>query len=282
MEDGDCKTNESTRAERGGRVGILAVLIHFAKSFNLTKGHITILIDNQQALRYGTCPRQGDGSFKHLANNYDLKCWSSIFEQDLKRNHNIILDYQYVYSHQDDSIKLMKIHLDLNLAQAKHMAKHSSVYAKVNIACDKEAERGHTLFHGKQNNNPIIPNKVGAVLEVEGKHIFRNMKEKIFHISHAPELMVYLEKFEWGEYIHEIDWESHEKAHQTLPTGRRFLVSKVLFNWLPTNSRLFSWVPPQHPHPFCPICEDYAKTNDHIFQCSHPISRTAQVQCLEK
>ena len=150
MVDGDGETNDSTRAERGGRVGILAVLVHFAKSFDLKKGHVTILIDNQQALRYGTCPRQGDGPFKHPADDYDLKCWAYIFEKYLKRNHNIILDYQHMYSHQDDPIKLMKIHPDLNLAQAKHMAKHPSVHAKVNIACDREAERGHTLFHGKK------------------------------------------------------------------------------------------------------------------------------------
>ena len=57
------------------------------------------------------------------------------------------------------------------------MAKHPSVHEKVNIACDREAERGHILFKGKQTVNPIIPNEVGAVLEVEGKHVFRNMKE---------------------------------------------------------------------------------------------------------
>ena len=129
MVDGDCEINDSTRAERGGRVGMLAVLIHYAKYINLTKVHITILIDNQQALRYGTCPRHGDGPFKHLADDFDLKCWASIFEQDLKRNHNIILDYQHVYSQQDDPIKLMKIHSDLNLAQAKHMTKHPNVHS---------------------------------------------------------------------------------------------------------------------------------------------------------
>ena len=45
--DGDGETNDSTRAERGGRVAILAILVHFAKSFDLQKGRVTILIDNQ-------------------------------------------------------------------------------------------------------------------------------------------------------------------------------------------------------------------------------------------
>ena len=74
MVDRDGDTNDSTRAERGGRVAILAILVHVVKSFDLNQGHITILIDNQQALRYGTSPRQGDYSFKHLADDYDLKC----------------------------------------------------------------------------------------------------------------------------------------------------------------------------------------------------------------
>ena len=52
MVDGDCNTNDSTRAERGGRVGIFAVITHFAKTFNLSKGHVTILVDNQQVLQY--------------------------------------------------------------------------------------------------------------------------------------------------------------------------------------------------------------------------------------
>ena len=115
MIDGDRETNNSTRAERGGRVAILAIIVHVVKSFDLQKWHVTILIDNQQTLRYGTCPRQGGGPFKHLANDYDLKRWAYLFENDLKRNHNIIINYQHVYSHQDDPLKLMKIHPKINL-----------------------------------------------------------------------------------------------------------------------------------------------------------------------
>ena len=179
MVDRDRETNDSTRAERGRSVVILAILVYFAKSCDLQKGHMLILIDHQQALRSGICPRQGDGPFRHLADDYDLECWASFFEQDLKRNHNTILDYLHMYSYQEDPIKLMKLHPEINLVQAIHMAKHPSVHVKISIVCDREIERGHTLFQGKQTVNPIIPNEVGAVLEVEGKHVFRNTKEKI-------------------------------------------------------------------------------------------------------
>ena len=115
MVDRDGEINDSTRAEQGGRVAILAIIVHVVKSFDLQKWHVTILIDNQQTLRYGTCPRQGGGPFKHLANDYDLKRWAYLFENDLKRNHNIIINYQHVYSHQDDPLKLMKIYPKINL-----------------------------------------------------------------------------------------------------------------------------------------------------------------------
>ena len=129
MVDKDGDTNDSTRAERGGRVAILAILVHVVKSFDLNQGHVTILIDNQQALRYGTSPRQGDGPFKHLADDYDLKCWASLFENDLKHNHNILLNYQHVYSNQDNPHKLMKIQPEINIIQAIHMANNPSVHA---------------------------------------------------------------------------------------------------------------------------------------------------------
>ena len=78
------------------------------------------------------------------------------------------------------------------------MAKHPSVHAKVNIACDKDAEAGHIIFHGKQSKNSIFPNEVGAVLEVGGQLICRRMKEKIHHAAHAPEMLGYLENSNGG------------------------------------------------------------------------------------
>ena len=114
------------------------------------EGHVTILIDNQQAIKYGTSPQIGDGPFKHLADDYDLKYWASILEHNLLRNHKIMVTYQQVYSHQNIPKKRMKIHPGITVSQAIQIAKHPSVHAKVNIACDKEAEAGHIIFHGKQ------------------------------------------------------------------------------------------------------------------------------------
>ena len=45
MVDGAQTTNDSNRAERGGRIGILAVVLKIEKIHNITKGQIKILID---------------------------------------------------------------------------------------------------------------------------------------------------------------------------------------------------------------------------------------------
>ena len=282
MVDGDTLTNDSTRAERGGRVGVLAAVVHVARMYKIQEGHILLLIDNTTALQYGTRPRYGDGPFKHLADDYDLKCWATKFEQELLWNHNIMVTYQHVYSHQDDPVKLMKINPSLTWAEAKLKAQTPSVHAQLNIACDREAEAGRAIFGGFQRTNMITPDETGAVLEIGGRHIFRQMKDHINHAAHAPGMLVYLEKYEWGEAMDYIDWDSHRKAIESLTQGQRFSVSKRIFNWLPSNARLFSWVPPQHPTPLCPICETEQETNDHIYRCSHHSCRSAQVIGLER
>ena len=52
--DGDQDTNNSTRAERGGRVRILGVICYLAQKFKIQSGRVHIYIDNQTALNYGT------------------------------------------------------------------------------------------------------------------------------------------------------------------------------------------------------------------------------------
>ena len=41
----------------------------------------------------------------------------------------------------------------------------------------------------------MLPNEVGAVLEVGGQEICIWMKDKIHYAAHAPEMLGYLEKF---------------------------------------------------------------------------------------
>ena len=79
-----------------------------------------------------------------------------------------------------------------------------------------------------------------------------------------------------------IDWGSHRRAIESLSQRQRFSVSKWIFNWLPTNARLSSLVPQQHPTPLCPICETKQETNDHVYKCGHHTCRAAQITGLER
>ena len=87
--------------------------------YNLQKGHTLILINNKQALWYGTRTRYGDGLFKHLGGDCDLKYWATKFEQELLWIHNILVTYKHVYSHQEAPAKLMQITPALSWAEAK-------------------------------------------------------------------------------------------------------------------------------------------------------------------
>ena len=117
-------------------------------------------------------------------------------ETEIVQRHNIMLTYEHVYSHQDDPAKLMKIDPHLSFKEAIEKAKNPSTQAQVNIACDEEATRGQEIFKGRQKDNGILPDEVGAVLTIEGTQIFRKMKEAIFFAAHAPEMIEYLKKYE--------------------------------------------------------------------------------------
>ena len=179
MVDGNPATNDSTRAERGGRISILGAVLQIAEQYELQQGHVKILIDNITALAYGNKPREGDGPFKHLTDDYDLKCWVTRLEMRLLKKHNIVITYKHVYSHQDDPQKLIKINKDLHLAEATKRAKSPSPEALLNIACDKAAERGREILAGMPRINPITPKEAQVVLNIGGTHIYRNMKEAI-------------------------------------------------------------------------------------------------------
>ena len=157
--DGNTATNDSTRAERGGRISILGVILQVAETYELQQGHVKILIDNTTALTYGNRPREGDGPFKHLTDDYDLKCWVTRLELRLLKNHNIVITYKHVYSNQDDPQKLMKINKNLTLAEAIKQAKSPNPEALLNIACDKAAERGREVLAGMPKTNPITPQR---------------------------------------------------------------------------------------------------------------------------
>ena len=280
--DGDQDTNDSTRAERGGRIGILGAICYIAQKFKIQTGMVNVYIDNKTALEYGNKPREGDGPFKHLTDDYDLKCWVSRLETRLEQTHGIKIQYHHVYSHQDDPLKVLKIHRGtITLQQAKEKAANPGKIALLNIACDKAANRGWTDCQVEQSNNPILPKELRVALDIKGTFVFRNMKKQIEWASSHGDMEAYMqEKYEWGDSFQLIDWKALGMAFKTLPQSHKVSVMKGSFDWRPSNRHLHRRNPKKYPSDKCSVCKLEEETNEHIYRCPHHTSRLAQLKAL--
>ena len=281
--DGDPKTNDSTRAERGGRANILGVILHLAREFDIQKGHVKILIDNTTAITYGERPGEGSGPFKHLPDDYDIKCWTKILEERLQREHGIKVTYKHVHSHQDDPVKVRKIYGNtITPKEAAKIAANPGREALLNIACDEAANRGRQDLAAIPRENPIAPKEAKVVLNIGGTHVYRNIKDQIEWATHHKGLEEHLEeKNKWGEAFARIDWEAHGKAFSTLPRKQKVAVCKGNFNWRATNARMNVISPDTHPSSLRPICGKEEETSNHIYQCGHHSCSVHQMCQLE-
>ena len=154
--------------------------------YSLRKRCITILIDNRHALRYETRSPLGNGHFKHLADDYDLKCRAIRFDHNLPRKHNILVTYKNVYSHQYKPEKPMKLDPTRCLLEAACKACNPSTHTIINIAYNKEPGKGQQIFCELQTTNPIIPAEIGVVLEINWQQVFKRMKEETHYVAQAP------------------------------------------------------------------------------------------------
>ena len=67
------------------------MILQVGEKYEVHQGRVKILIDNTTTLAYGNRPREGDGPFKQLTDDYDLKCWVTRLELRLLKNHNIVI-----------------------------------------------------------------------------------------------------------------------------------------------------------------------------------------------
>ena len=73
------------------------------------------------------------------------------------------------------------------------------------------------------------------------------MKEAVYHAVHAPEMRWNFEEYEWGEDFDKIDWISHRKAIENLPSGQSFqLVNEFSGCYLRMKESIHGY--PQHTH----------------------------------
>ena len=93
----------STRAERAGFIGPLMNTLHLAQEHNVSSGALHMHVDNTGSYKKGNAPKMGDGTFRHVISDYDLKLHKSSLEYKLQNDHNIEVVYHHVKAHQDST-----------------------------------------------------------------------------------------------------------------------------------------------------------------------------------
>ena len=78
--DGNIKAMNSTRAERAGLLGPLLNTLGLAQDYQLTEGTLHMHVDNMGAYGKGNAPQRGEGTFKHVIQDYDYKLHKSSLE----------------------------------------------------------------------------------------------------------------------------------------------------------------------------------------------------------
>ena len=117
-------------------------------------------VDNTGSYKKGNAPRMGDGTFRHVISDYDLKLHKSSLEHKLHTDHNISVEYHHVKAHQDTTP------LRNNKGEIIPLTKE----AKLNIICDKLAgeERLHSTPGYESKPNPEMAKYTKIYFESKG------------------------------------------------------------------------------------------------------------------
>ena len=71
----------------------------------IRKGRSTVYIDHTNATVHESASRPGEGPFKHLPENYDIRSIVYTVECILLNDHGIEVEYRHVYSHTEEQAK---------------------------------------------------------------------------------------------------------------------------------------------------------------------------------
>ena len=169
--DGNIKSMNSTRAERAGLLGPLFNTLGLAQEFQLGEGTLHMHVDNMGAYGNGNAPQRGEGTFKHVIQDYDYKLHKSSLEFKLNQDHNITVEYHHVKAHQDDKPLKDKEGKPIPLTAA----------ARLNIHCDRQAEkeRSHPSEGYEPKINPEMSNGTQLFFKSHGVINVNNLQEQI-------------------------------------------------------------------------------------------------------
>jgi hypothetical protein len=138
--------------------------------------------------------------------------------------------------------------------------------AQLNVDADHHATNylryGANYIYSEFPTNPIS-------LYINEIIITRSHKSCMRSPSTSPNLRVYMIcKFQWTPSIPDlIWWEAHGSTIKSFNRNDRRRIRKFIFQWLPTNERLFLYK--QTPDPNCVSCKVVCETHEHILKCCH-------------
>lgn len=89
------------------------------------------------------------------------------------------------------------------------------------------------------------------------------------------------EKFKWNKNtFNSINWPQLSYHCNTLPLPQKVQYIKFLHKWRPTQKNLFYSNSVRCSSPACLLCGEQEDNDDHLFHCTHPIMRDAQMETL--
>ena len=155
--------------------------------------------------------------------------------------------------------------------------------ALMNINCNKQASDFYNHPNKKTRAFIISPNEMKVYFKSGGTINPGKLFNQILRDRHSPVLWQYIEKkYKWGpQQFNKINLITIKIAHSANTFNQKVWISKAIYEWYPTIDRLHKITPEDNPSPMCNICKTMKETQDCIFCCNHPTSRTTQITALK-
>jgi len=254
----DC-VQEDLTSNRSEGCTVLAILIVsqvICEIFHITKGHISIMCDNKEALRR---KQTTFSSYtKLVVRDVDIKMELKAILSSLP----ITVEFAHVPGHGDDdpnfdyeaAPQCVQRNVDMHYAVTAYMKYPPPRWVPTNVT-------------------PYFPNQQAALL-IKDMIISGDIHEHIIMQKHGYAMEDRLQKkFNvHARFLHVIDWRSMKLAYSSIDLGHKVAATKILHGLWPTSSVLEARKTGQSDH--CKRCCVAVETVTHVYRCSHRQSQS--------
>ena len=248
---GDKHQITSTRCELMGLLACVKYLDYISTKYSFSQKH-TILIsaDNQPAVT-STSKLRPSTKFAFIPDIDIIRELSSTIA-----NSKFKIYLRHIKGHQNRFKTFSKL----------------SPTAQLNVKMDTHAK----LFFDAPSNAPqhntfsaFLPSDIVSIRDPYSRivtHFQHNLSR--FHTGiHAEKHMSNALKIS-STALNSLDWNNIRSALRTYKGKRKFNITRLIYQHLPTMQRNFKWN--QASSPSCPLCDSTIEDSSHIFSCSHP------------